>query len=519
MELKNAGIYVRVSTERQVLEGYSISAQKENLTNFAKSHDFKVYDIYADEGISGKNIEGRPSVKRLIKDIKDGKIDVVLLQQFDRLTRSISDTQEFIDLFKKYDVDAWSINDGGMVDITSSNGRFMTLLKGLFGQHERELTAERIKVAFSRKAREGYTLCCGCTPYGYRREKGNKVIIVKQDEAKVVRRIFKMYADGTPFTTIARTLTAEGIPTKRAGQTVNIKKDGEIVDTKTFVGVWTQKTIRLILSNPVYIGKVRYGIDRKDYYIGDGKHKPIISEKLWNEVQDKISKIETKVHTNRPKDDVYFCGTLVCGVCGKKMTTARTIGRLRKDGTRNLFNAYRCVNQEKKICTSRYVSHIKVEEAFIEYLENNVAEFDTIDELVIEEDDVGLEEINDIKRLITIKKAKQKEVMDLFMAEKIDYNQFKYMSEELDNIIKTNETRLSRLEQDYANKPDINKAEISRYIVDHWKLLTDSEKLNFLNEFVESITIVNRNTDRHNGKAEILDVKFYDYKQQNPSNC
>lgn len=510
MELKNAGIYVRVSTERQVQEGYSISAQKENLTNFAKGHDFKVYDIYADEGISGKNIEGRPDVKRLIKDIKDGKIDVVLLQRFDRLTRSISDTQEFIDLFKEFNVDVWSISDGGIVDITSSNGRFMALLKGLFGQHERELTAERIKDAFGRKAREGYTLCCGCTPYGYRREKGNKVIIIKQDEAKVVRRIFKMYADGTPFTAIAKTLTAEGIPTKRAGQTINIKKDGNVVGTKTFVGVWSPKLIRLILSNPVYIGKVRYGIGRKDYYIGDGHHKPIISEKMWNKVQDKISKIETKLHTNRPKDDVYFCGTLVCGVCGKKLTTSRTIGRLRKDGNRNLFNAYRCVNQEKQICTARYVSHIKAEEAFIEYLENNIAEFDSIEDVVIEEEDADLEEINDIKRLLTIKRAKQKEVMNLFMAEKIDYNQFKYMSEELDNIIQANETRLSRLEQDYTKKPDINKAKISRYIVDHWRLLTDKEKLNFLNEFVESITIVNRDTDRHKGKAEVLDIRFYD---------
>lgn len=509
MDLKNAGIYVRVSTERQVQEGYSISAQKENLTNFAKGHDFKVYDIYADEGISGKSIEGRPDVKRLIKDIKGGKIDVVLLQRFDRLTRSISDTQEFIDLFKEFNVDVWSISDGGIVDITSSNGRFMALLKGLFGQHERELTAERIKDAFGRKAREGYTLCCGCTPYGYRREKGNKVIIIKQDEAKVVRRIFKMYVEGATFTSIAKTLTAEGIPTKRAGQTISIKRDGNVVDTKTFVGVWSPKLIRLILSNPVYIGKVRYGIGRKDYYIGEGHHKPIISEKMWNKVQDKIKRMETKVHTNRPKDDVYFCGTLVCGGCGKKMTTARTIGRLRKDGTRNLFNAYRCVNQEKQICTARYVSHIKAEEAFIEYLENNIAEFDSVEDVVIDEEDADLEEINDIKRLLTIKRAKQKEVMNLFMAEKIDYNQFKYMSEELDNIIKTNETRLSRLEQDYTKKPDINKAEISRYIVDHWKLLTDKEKLNFLNEFIESITIVNRDTDRHNGKAEVLDVKFY----------
>lgn len=516
--MKNAGIYVRVSTERQAQEGYSVSAQKENLTSFAKTNNFKVYDVYADEGISGKSVEGRPSVKRLIKDIQDGKIDVVLIQKFDRLTRNITDTEDFIKLFQKYDIDVWSISDG-KVDMSNSNGKFMTLLKGLFAQHERELTAERIKVALSEKARQGYTLCCGCTPYGYNRKKGNKVIIINQEEAKVVKRIFKMYLEGISFTAIAKALTVEGIPTKRAGQTINIKKNDAIVETKTFVGVWSPKLIRLMLSNPVYIGKVRYGIGRKDYYIGDGIHKPIISETMWNKVQNKLSKIETKVHTNRPKDDVYFCGTLVCGICGKRLTTSRTIGRLRKDGTRNLFNAYRCVNQEKQICTARYVSHSKVEEAFIEYLTNNVAELDSIDDVVIEEDNQDQEEINNIKRLLTAKKAKQKEVMNLFMAEKLDYQQFKYMSEELDRIIKDNETKLSHLEQDYANNTNINKAEISRYIVDHWKLLTNKEKLNFLNEFVESITIVNRDTDRHNGKAEILDVKFYDYKQQNPSNC
>ena len=68
--MKNAGIYVRVSTERQAQEGYSVAAQKENLTKFAQDNDFRVYEVYADEGISGKNVEGRPSVKKLIKDKK-----------------------------------------------------------------------------------------------------------------------------------------------------------------------------------------------------------------------------------------------------------------------------------------------------------------------------------------------------------------------------------------------------------------------------------------------------------------
>lgn len=153
MELRSAGIYVRVSTERQANEGYSVAAQKENLTKFAKDNNFKVFDVYADEGISGKNIDGRPAVKRLIEDIQNNKIDVVLIQKFDRLTRNITDTEDFIRLFQEYDVDVWSISDGGKVDISNLNGKFMTRLKGLFAQHERELTSERIKVAFARKAR------------------------------------------------------------------------------------------------------------------------------------------------------------------------------------------------------------------------------------------------------------------------------------------------------------------------------------------------------------------------------
>ena len=512
--MRNAGIYVRVSTERQAQEGYSVAAQKENLTKFAKSNDFKVFNFYADEGISGKNVEGRPAIKKLIEDIQNGKIDVVLIQKFDRLTRNISDTEDFIKLFQKYDVDVWSISDG-KVDISNSNGKFMTLLKGLFAQHEREVTSERIKVALNEKARQGYTLCCSCTPYGYKREKGNKVIIINKEEAKVVKRIFKMYLDGVSFTSIAKMLNAEGIPTKHAGKTVNMKKNNVVVGSKTFVGVWMPKSVRLILSNPVYIGKVRYGIGRKDFYIGEGKHKPIISETMWNKVQDKLNKIQVKQRTKRPKDEVYFCGTLVCGICGKRLTTARTIGRLKKDGTSSVFCSYRCINQEKDICNSRYISHYKAEEAFIEYLQNNIEQFDTIDDLVIKEENVERDEIESIKRLINSKKAKQKEVMNLFMSEKIDYSKFKYMSDELDNIVKTNELKLQKLEASIGNKPvAIDKSKISKYIVDHWNYLTNKEKYDFLSEFVESIVIVNRNSDRYNGKAEVVDVMLYDYQQK-----
>ena len=95
-KLISAGLYIRVSTERQAQEGYSVAAQKQNLMNFARGQGWNIYDIYSDEGISGKNIKDRPEVKRLINDIKNKRIDVVVLYKFDRLTRDISDTEEII---------------------------------------------------------------------------------------------------------------------------------------------------------------------------------------------------------------------------------------------------------------------------------------------------------------------------------------------------------------------------------------------------------------------------------------
>lgn len=511
--MKNAGIYVRVSTERQAQEGYSVAAQKVNLTKFANQNNFDIYDIYSDEGISGKNIDGRPEVRRLIQDIQNGKIDVVLIQKFDRLTRNITDTEDFIQLFQKYDVDVWSISDG-KVDISNSNGKFMTLLKGLFAQHEREQTCERIKIALKEKAEQGYTLCCGSPPYGYDREKGNKIIIVNSKEAEVVRRIYQMYIDNFSFTEIARKLNIEGVPTKNAGKTINLKKGGEIVDTRKFVGVWSPKAIRLILSNPVYIGKVRYNLKSRNCYVGDGKHEPIISNEMWEYVQEKASKVKKIVRTNRPKDDVYFCGTLVCGVCGKVLTTERTIGKAKKDGTKKLFNAYRCVNREKGICTSHGMSHVKVEKAFIEYLTKNVEKFDNIDDVELKTNvNDGEKSIEITKRIIKNNHTKLREVMNLFMDGKISFQQLDYMTKELKKRVAFYKKTLSKLEKQRKSK-SINKSKISPYIVDHWNLLTNSEKLAFLTDFVEKIVVINRNYNVKNGKIDILDLKFYNAKNE-----
>ena len=98
------GIYVRVSTEEQAKEGYSIRAQIQKLKDYSRIKEWNVYKVYADEGISGKNIKDRPAIVELIDDLKNGRINNVLVFKIDRLTRNTADLIYLINLFNQYDL-------------------------------------------------------------------------------------------------------------------------------------------------------------------------------------------------------------------------------------------------------------------------------------------------------------------------------------------------------------------------------------------------------------------------------
>ena len=502
----NAGLYIRVSTERQAKEGYSVPAQKQNLSSFAKQQGWNIYDIYADEGISAKNIQDRPEVKRLIDDIKQNKLDVVILYKFDRLTRDSRDTEDIISLIQTFGIQVFTLS-GGTVDVSTATGRFAIRINGAVAQLEREQTIERVRFAFKQKVSQGYTLASQTTCYGYDRKKHEKEMTINSNEAKVVKRIFRMYNDGSTFTEIAHILNAEKVPTKNKGKKLKKVNSDEYYEVNS---VWQPKTIRLILTNPVYIGKVRYHIGKPDYFEADGLHKPLITEKAWNKTQARVNKIKHVSKTNLPREDVYYCGTLVCGICGHKLTTNRT-KKTRKDGTFYYCNGYRCVNKEKGLCTCIGMSHRKVEEVFLEYIDNieELTELDNIN-IVDEELQDLQEELNSLKGALQQVNSKRKEVMDLFMINEITHEELKYMTKELESKKETLTNEINKLENSLQPKKTINKSDIAKTIREHWEFLSEHERLEFLTNFVEEIVIVNRSKDRHNGKPEILSVKFYE---------
>lgn len=262
------GIYVRVSTEEQALNGFSIRAQIDKLTSYCKIKDWEIYDIYEDNGVSGKNIKDREELKRLILDIKNKRVNNVLVYKIDRLTRSTKDLIELIDLFNENNCSFNSLTES--IDTLSSTGRMFIKIIGIFAEFERENIVERVKIGLERKVKEGYTIASKNVSYGYTKEKGEKIQSINSYEAYIVKRIYNLYLENYTFTAIANYLNKYNIKTK------NNKN-------------WTYKTVKLVLTNPNYIGRVRYGINRDNYFEVEGKHNSIIDEDIFKKVEYKIN--------------------------------------------------------------------------------------------------------------------------------------------------------------------------------------------------------------------------------------
>lgn len=329
----STAIYVRVSTEEQALHGFSIRAQKEKLIYYAKNiKNWDVYDTYIDDGISGKNIKERPEIKRMLEDIANKKVNNVLVFKIDRLTRSTKDLIDLIEFFNRNNCDFNSLNES--IDTSSATGRMFIKIIGIFAEFERENIVERVKLGFERKVKEGNSICSSTPPFGYNRPKGSNILVINKSESVIVKRIYAFFLNGFSISKICNILNMQNIKTK---------KDR----------MWSNKTIKLILTNTTYIGKVRYGVNKKNYFDTFGHHIPIISESEFNLVQQKL----LKQGSNRTKTDAYYSHILKCK-CGSDMISKR-IYKINKSGVKKVYINYRCKN--KKDGCSKDISHKKID--------------------------------------------------------------------------------------------------------------------------------------------------------------
>lgn len=306
MNTETVAIYVRVSTQEQAKDGYSIDEQLDRLRKYCEAHDWKLVKEYPDGGFSGAKLE-RPAIQQLIKDVEAGKISKVLVYKLDRLSRSQKDTLYLIeDVFLKNGADFISMTEN--FDTSTPFGKAMIGILSVFAQLEREQIRERMNMGKAGRAKEGRWMGSHKVPIGYRYTDGR--LIVDPYEAEIVKKIFEKYASGSGVVAIANDLEAHGMKSSY----------GEIV----------RATIYSMLHNPVYIGKVNYS--GEEY---DGIHEPIISTDLFQKCQDRFEKNRQNPRFAEMTSNFYakntFTGMYYC-TCGAHMRVF--YGAKRKDGTR-----------------------------------------------------------------------------------------------------------------------------------------------------------------------------------------
>ena len=254
-----AAVYTRKSSEEGLEQEFnSLDAQRESCEAYVASQKSEgwalVRDRYDDGGYSGGTLD-RPGLKRLLADIEDGLVDVVVVYKIDRLSRSLADFAKLVEVFDRNGVTFVSVTQS--FNTTTSMGRLTLNILLSFAQFEREVTAERIrdKVAASRK--RGMWMG-GWAPWGY--DVKDRKLIVNAAEAATIRMIFERFVASGSATALARELRAEGVVTKR----------GKPVD---------KGTLYKLLNNRVYIGEAVH--KGKSY---PGEHAAIIDRALWDKV-------------------------------------------------------------------------------------------------------------------------------------------------------------------------------------------------------------------------------------------
>lgn len=449
-ENKKVALYIRVSTDSQYEEGYSVEAQQEKLEAYCKIKNFTNYECYIDGGWSGSNID-RPEMKRMITDITQGRVSAVVVYKLDRLSRSQKDTVFLLeDVFNPNNCDFISLNEN--FDTTSPYGKAMIGILSVFAQLERENIRERTRMGMHERVKSGLWMGGDGIPFGYDYDK-KLGILVPNEHAEDVREIFDLYIQGYSTTRLAK-----------------------------MFDVSSDRHITQILDRITYLGKIQYNGE-----VFEGKHEAIIDMQTFEKAQIERRKRSTK---NVITSSYLLTGLLYCGRCGAKM-------RYQKWGKKLKIYCYSQQTSKMNLVKDPDCDNTKYDAAEVESIVLN-ALFDTTDGMTAQSRPLTqkttaiqtLQERYDkiagkIKRLYNL----YAESGDALLLETIKENQ-----EELTNISKLidheNATHAATMEIDRRN-------DLAKNLRNVWSSLTIDEKHRALRTFIDKVILYQDNIEIH----------------------
>ena len=365
-------VYTRKSTDENLNTDFnSLDAQREYCQAFIKSREgegWRVYpETYEDPGFSGGNMD-RPALKKLLADVRAGKIHVVVCYKYDRLSRNTRDFLHILEIFDRNGAAFVSVTQP--IDTTSSVGRLMRSILVDFAQFEREMIAERVRDKLAGMARKGKRT--GGPPIlGYDIDAEKKCLLVNADEVKRVIEMFTTYTATKSLCATAKSLNAKGYRMKRW-----VTREGNERGGASF----NKATVFNLLRNRLYIGKI---VHRGEAY--PGEHSAIVPDDLFETVQALLSRNrDGRVHRAKPAltHNYILRGIVRCAACGSAMTPHTAHTRKGQD-----FFYYRCISvnkMDKTACPVRSVSAPAIEEHVIRRLQMLAENKDLLEKVINE---------------------------------------------------------------------------------------------------------------------------------------
>ncbi len=369
---KRIGVYIRVSTESD-MQASSFELQMSYFTDFVNSNpNWVLAGTYADHGISGTSTKNRIEFNRMIQDAKAGKLDYIITKSISRFARNTLDCLKFIRMLKEIDVGVWFQKEN--IDTLDSKSELVLSLISSLSQEEARQVSENTKWSIQRMFQAGKFHCPTTYFLGYETDEDENIVI-NEEQAKIVRRIFDSFLEGKGTATIARELMKDKVLTARANKKWTGDAVYKILKNEKYMGhVLAQKTVTLdFLTHK----RVRNTDIQPQYFIKNAI-PPIISEEDWNVVQQELKRRNEMLRNPDKKYSMRFSGTatfsnkLFCGECGRPVVRRRLTSHS-KDREKFHFTAWQCrvaahLDPEFKGCHSKYVWEEDLEQAFMNVL-------------------------------------------------------------------------------------------------------------------------------------------------------
>lgn len=526
MEKAQAAIYCRLSQDDGSLgESGSIQTQKAILTQYCQEHHMEIVDCYCDDGWSGTNFD-RPAFQRMIGDIEAGRVNTVIVKDLSRFGREYAQMGLYIEhYFEEKGVRFLSLAE----NIDSSQGLnnlvlpFTNVINSLYARQ----ASEKTKAAHRARAKNGMFLGSRA-PYGYQKDPSDRHhLIVDPEAAEVVKEIFRMFADGIGYVRMTKILRERNILNPQAYFNQNNPDYYKHSDYWRKPFDWHATSVRAILNNPVYLGKLTFGktktkgffdkrrvpTEESDWIVVEHTHEPLVSQELWDTVHQMM---KARRRENGSGHVQPFAGLVKCAGCGSSLNASYD----KKKGKYTGFSCWVYKNYGKQRCTSHAIG------------------WQTLNRLVLE----------DIRRNAQVAKLASSRYMEMLLSAKLEkekeetararreLKKAEKRVEELDKILaklyedqalgKISEARYQAMAPGYEKEQESLKEKRDQLIaqlahtqevqdnVEQFVPLiqkyTDIQELtpHILNELIEKIVVHEKKVDEDGSKSQLVEIHY-----------